>query len=234
MLTLLRTRPFPVRLLTNLTSYWTLDEASGARADSHGGISLTDNNTVTQTTGKIGNAAVFDAANSEYLSAADNATLRVFGTSWTIAFWFYPVAISGTQALVYKGPGTGSLVEYGIRLNGGNQFALIRGDGTTSTTVTTTNVAPPGQWSHGVAWFDLATNLSGVQLNNSAPVLGTGREVNGANLFAIGRSGAASSGYFTGRIDEVALWKRALNPTERAYLYNNGAGRSYAAIQATA
>ena len=62
-------------LPTNLIAYWKLDEASGTRNDSKGANHLTDNNTVTQAVGKVGNAAQFTLANSEYLSIADNADL---------------------------------------------------------------------------------------------------------------------------------------------------------------
>ncbi len=40
-------------LLDNLVSYYKLDEASGNRADSQGGLTLTDNNTVTQAVGQV-------------------------------------------------------------------------------------------------------------------------------------------------------------------------------------
>jgi len=44
-------------LTTSLVSWWDLDEASGARADSHGVNTLTDNNTVTSATGIVSASA---------------------------------------------------------------------------------------------------------------------------------------------------------------------------------
>src|SRR4051812_43478016 len=77
-------------LLTNLASYWKLEEASGTRADEIGSQTLTDNNTVTQAVGKLGNAAQFTAANSESLSHADSATLSLGADQdFTLGAWVY-------------------------------------------------------------------------------------------------------------------------------------------------
>lgn len=58
-----RTRGAVSPLLTSLIAHWKLDEASGTRNDSHGTNHLTDNNTVTTATAKLGtNAAQFTAA----------------------------------------------------------------------------------------------------------------------------------------------------------------------------
>ena len=54
----------------DLISWWSMDEESGERADSHGTMTLTDNATVLYDTGKVGNAADFEAGTSEYLSHA--------------------------------------------------------------------------------------------------------------------------------------------------------------------
>lgn len=78
-------------LLDGLVSYWKLEEANGARVDSvvASGNDLTDNNTVTQAVGVLGNAAQFTAANSESLSHADNASLGTGDIDFTVASWVY-------------------------------------------------------------------------------------------------------------------------------------------------
>ncbi len=82
--------PARADLLTDLKAHWKLNEASGARVDSHGSNDLTDNNTVTQVAGKIGNAAQFTAANSEWLSRGTDVDLGLGAdTDCTWAGWFY-------------------------------------------------------------------------------------------------------------------------------------------------
>ena len=103
-------------LLTNLQAWYTLDEASGTRADSSGnGNSLTDVNTVTQAAGKLTNAAQFTRANSERLTIADNTSLSMGDIDFTLCAWVYfdtlPVA-----GLISKWNGTSD--EYTIYYDG--------------------------------------------------------------------------------------------------------------------
>ena len=76
-------------LLTNLVSYWTLDEASGTRADSHGTNHLTPTNAPVGATGKIGNGCDFESSSAQYLSCASNPTLQTGDVDFTIAAWVY-------------------------------------------------------------------------------------------------------------------------------------------------
>jgi hypothetical protein len=65
----------------NYKGLWHLQEASGTRIDStRNGNNLTDNNTVTQGTGKIGYGADFESSNSEFLSVNDNSSIDITGS----------------------------------------------------------------------------------------------------------------------------------------------------------
>ena len=44
---------------TDMVGYWTLNETTGTRSDSHNSYDLTETGTVSYTTGKKGNCAVF-------------------------------------------------------------------------------------------------------------------------------------------------------------------------------
>ena len=55
-------------LSTGLLAFWKMAETSGTRYDeTANNEDLTDNNTVSYATGKVGNAADFEASNNEYL-----------------------------------------------------------------------------------------------------------------------------------------------------------------------
>ena len=85
-------------LLNGLVSWWDLDEASGTRFDSHTANDvndLTDNNTVTQATGKVGNAAQFTAANLEHLSKSSASNLGADDRDFTWAQWIYLDSLAG-------------------------------------------------------------------------------------------------------------------------------------------
>src|SRR3990167_7395409 len=114
---------------TGLISWWSLDEASGQRNDSHGSNHLTDNNTVLSAAGKVGNAADFEKSNSEFLSIADNPNLSTGDIDFTIAIWVKPETASFPILGKITNP---SPLEYSISRVGGTgafQF-LVSSNGT--------------------------------------------------------------------------------------------------------
>ncbi|MDA2917638.1 hypothetical protein MYX64_12505, partial [Nitrospinae bacterium AH_259_B05_G02_I21] len=94
--------PARAGLLTDLKAHWKLNEASGTRSDSHGSNDLTDNNTVGQAAGKIGNAADFIRVNSEYLSIADNADVSAGDVDITWALWVWLDDNTNSHSLIGK------------------------------------------------------------------------------------------------------------------------------------
>ena len=82
----LRYADLPAGLLTDLVSWWELDEVSGVRYDSHGSNDLTDNNTVgSANSGPRGTVARFVKANSEYLRS--DAFSQDLSAGWTASTW---------------------------------------------------------------------------------------------------------------------------------------------------
>src|SRR5439155_23130905 len=72
-------------LLNGLTVYYALSDTSDATG---GGLTLTNHNTVTFSAGKVGNAANFVSASSQYLSQADSAAFQMgASTDFTGAAW---------------------------------------------------------------------------------------------------------------------------------------------------
>jgi hypothetical protein len=87
----------------SLVAYWRLDEASGNATDTKGSSTLTDNNTVTSAAGKISTSRQFTAANSEFLSIADNAALSTGNIDFWIGGWIYNDSLSGQRMIASKG-----------------------------------------------------------------------------------------------------------------------------------
>ena len=218
--------------LTNLISYWKLDEASGTRVDSHGTNDLTDNNTVTQSAGKLGNAAQFVAANSEYLNRADNASLSMgAGVRMTLTAWVYADSLTGvdTHEIIGKRNAIDSL-EYSLRTDESDLFSFfVTSDGTVGTiTLVTAEALSTATWYFVVAWYD-GTNIN-LQVNNGTihSTAFSADIFDGTSEFDIGAVASLLPGWsWDGRIDSVGLWKRVLTADERAALYNAGAGTEY-------
>lgn len=216
-------------LLTGLVAYWKVEEASGTRNDAHGSNHLTDNNTVGSAAGKLGNAAQFVAANSEYLSIADNAGLSMgAGVRFTLAAWVYPDTTTAIQNIIAKRSSGAGSYEYFLRLDSTDARLYVSSDGSAIAFVATpTGIVAAGVWSLIFAWYDGA-NLN-IQVNNGTiyQTAYTADVFNGTAPFLIGSFDTGASEFWNGRIDEPAIWKRVLTADERSQLWNGGAGKSY-------
>lgn len=238
LLVLLLQQSFAIDLNNGLVSYWKLDEASGTRADSHGANTLTDNNTVTQGVGKISNAALFTAVNSEFLSAADSASLD-FTTAFTFSAWIYGDDLTVNAAIASKW-NYSSAGGWAIQLGSVN-VSIIRvfiasgptdgGDNWVDFDAGLTSDV----WHHVVVVYDgsqLAANrvklyVNGVNIASFASA-GTPADTlqNNAVALRIGDFQGLSR-FWQGRIDEVAMWNKVLTATEITRLYDSGDGEDY-------
>lgn len=215
-------------LTDSLISYWALEEASGNRADSHGANTLTDNNTVTQAVGKIGNAAQFTAANSESLSCADNADLSVGDIDFTFAAWVYLDDAATEREFISKGTIGIAGGEYRVEYSSTRMKFQIQDVAVTFKTTTDTTVIVAGTWYYVVAWHDATGDTVNIQVNNGSVISGATAGIiplDGTVTFRIGSGNGAR--YWNGRVDEVGFWKRLLTTQERTDLYNGGAGLAY-------
>jgi len=217
-------------LLVSLVSYWKLDEASGNAVDAHGTNHLTDVNTVTSNPGKVGTARQFVIANSEMLQVADNATLRTGDIDFTTAGWFYADAIPGNVALWGKDVDT-THRDYRLDINAaatGPRFILFTSSGGVAGIKETGTALATGTWYFVVAWHDSAANTISIQINDGTVFSAATTDIPGTSTaaFEIGAFGDAGA-YWSGRIDEVGIWKRVLTPAERTQLYAGGAGVTY-------
>ena len=205
----------------NLVGWWSLDETSGDRADSHGAFTMTDVNTVGSTTGVQSNAT--NHASGEYLTHA--AGLGLHGASFTVGAWIRADDLLRRHVLTEYNPPPN--YEFLLRVEGGGtvQFFLASA-GTHFFGVYATNhgAISTGTWYFVVAWHDDAANEIGVSVNDVSNTAGwTYTHVEGTGPFRIGET-------WTGRIDEAFAFNDVLTPAERTWLYNSGSGRAYSEV----
>lgn len=215
-------------LYDGLVAYWSLDETSGNRADSHGSNTLADNNTVGAAAALVNDGALFVKANTEYLSAIDSAPLAgVPGTSLTITAWVKPTT-NANHGIVGK-YATGN-AEYFLALETGRAaFSVNTPAGIATGIYAFTHVADT--WYFLIGEYNAATGASTVSVNlvAGAPVVRAGGVTPGTAQFRLGNSGL--TGYAANAlIDEVAIWHRVLTAEEKLYVYNGGLARSYGAL----
>lgn len=210
-------------ILSKLTSYWKLDEASGTRADSIGSTSLTANGTggVPSTTGILGNAPLFDSASNRYLSAADSAAISIGATSFEMCFWVNSSAsLAGSIEIVSKRN------EY-ICLIGAGKADIVTWHGGVIK-----NASKSWTWSTNTTYFismgfDSSGQINSIDVNNSGTrgTLSTGSNSVDDGIGTLAFGGRISVGYMSGWLDEVFFGiGRMLTAAERTALYNSGAG----------
>ncbi len=212
------------------------DEASGNRADSIGSNTFIDNATVTSTTGLQGLAAQFTAANSEYFSIADNATVSAGAGSLAIhchvqfdtlanmgiAGQFGPAGQYAYLLYLDHGGSPADRLHFYVSVDG---TALVEVGALTFGAVTT------GVWYDVCAWFDVTAGTISICINNGTvdSTSFTGPIFDSTASFYVGRW--SSGEYMDGRIDLLGLWKAGSGPPlssdDRTALYAAGAGVAY-------
>lgn len=223
--------------LDSIVEHWRLDEASGNRAGRHAGITLTDVNTVTQAAGKIGNAALFTAANSERLTAADSAALSTGNISYAWALWVYFVTVTGEQWLLGKLTGDTDR-EYVIRINaaasGRMEASMSTGGSPVNLVATNFGALSANTWYFVGLQYDAATDVLSIGVNdvwNTQSSVGGPSDSTGALYFG---SEVGTGKYLNARLDSATFWKRVLTAAEWTELYNGGNGLNYPFSQAAA
>lgn len=219
--------------LTNgLVAYWPLDTLSGVKTpDLVSAYDLTVNNMASSNVvpGKWGNALAFDAASSQYarrihnpgdpLPAYPRTNFTVSAwvkAPWTAGSWFFTESSTLNNNPAFC---LGQRNSYNDKLN-----TFVRID--SGTQVNDNRVSSTVVWDdnwHHVAWVQRAVGngakaelyIDGVRdslgLTVAYPV-----SVNNTALGAFAR--ATPGQFFTGLVDEVAIWERPLSPDEVALL----------------
>lgn len=213
------------QFIPDLVGYWrmeealwdgTVDEVVDSSGMGNHGVAV--NGVTTVAGGKIGRGGEFVAASSQYIDLGSPIIFAADGEPWTIATWSNPnPAITGTNdGWFAKGAGvapfarflTSSVLSY--RSSGGTYYTLA-------------DMIPDGGMHLWVLTCDASRVLKPYRdavakttknLDNSQfEIRGVGSLLNLANAF------------MEGIIDEVAIWNRALAPSEIEFLYRGGAGR---------
>jgi hypothetical protein len=197
-----------------------MNETSGTRSDSTGLNALTDNNTVAASAGKIGNAADFVAANTEFLSVIFSAGSLTGGDQdFTFSLWVKTSA-AVTSCIITDGPGDYALY---ISSAGAFRWEMFNFGWEAQSAVGFNN----GTWHHVICWHTASTGILSIAVDDGSAVNSgvVGSYASGTNFFIGANQGASE--WFTGSVDEIGRWSRVLTPAERTSLYNSGTGITY-------
>ena len=219
----------------DLVSWWALEEDSGDAADSHGTNHLTRSGTINNADAKQGKGINFQNIKGRYLSLANNASVNFGHEDFTIGCWFKPEALYEgdpedgdlPMPFIHKGnAGGATYYEYflGASLSKKVMLATIGGHIEWGSEMTT------GNWYFAVGWHVASENKSYLQVNNGSALSYTDTQGGGTtyNDIWFGRNlRVGDVAGIKGIVDEMFVYRRALNDDERSWLYNDGMGRAY-------
>jgi len=218
-----------IDLTTNLVSVWEFDETSGSTAyDAHGVNNGTINGpTVNQTSiSNLGTCYLFTTSNN-YVQVPDNSNLSFSNKQFTLNAWYkYETA---TGVLFYKSSASDDREYFLTSLS----FRIFsNGSSSIYNTINCTTDTGDGNWHMitGVAnGTIMKIYVDGVEENSTTL---TGTLINGPSDLFIGKYGGNTTS-IGGRVDQPAIWNRALNSDEIQALYNSGNGLAYASWEGT-
>jgi len=209
-----------------LVSYWPLDaDLLDAADDNHG---TEDGGVIPFEAGKFDNAINLNGSQNVLISGGDESEFDFTGGSMTVSVWCTAAAIDTSwQCLIAKGEGNG----WRVHRRGGDEppeFAWVGGTGETSSHGTPIIIGTdPETWHHVVGVTDGATGIvslyiDGVEVGTNEGAVLEDR----GNRMRIGDNPDAAGRGWNGKIDDVAIWARALSADEIAEIWDEGDGVS--------
>jgi len=206
-------------LPAGVLAYYKLEDAGDSSGN---GNNLTNNNSVTFVTGKVGNAASFNGSNCLSLAA----DLIEGQPAVTIAGWFNVNSWNGGDNYVLgqsTGDNSGMSIELigwnsgevaGVyTMNGGDHNAIFTSSGAIST----------GTWYFFAIRFDGTTFDFGINGSSLGTITTSGPLNNPSAPVQLGAD-RNTGGSLDGLLDEIGIWNRSLTDGEITELYNGGTG----------
>jgi prepilin-type N-terminal cleavage/methylation domain-containing protein len=217
-----------------LVGYWPMEEGVGTTTFDWSGNQNNGTWSGTQSgtsgyysPGKVGNwAGTFNG--SAYANTGNSSSTNVIGGDFTVSIWVMASSTATTKYIVERGSGPLSASDQGYLLyltaNSGGQwvFALWPGGGTGQISVAT--AANAGIWHLLTGVFKASTKTAYLYLDGTYVAQGTNAAYStpilSANSFVIGAAGDAHNNQWSGFIDDVRIYNRALSATEVQELYS--------------
>lgn len=223
-------------LFSNLSAFWKLEETSGTRLDeTENNNDLTDTNSVSYSSAKVGNGATFVSSSNQHLSIADNSTINLGSTDFSISLWVKFSALTNNGAndyigIISKGSG-GASYAFSMQYRPSNsQLQIQFYNGGTTYTLWASSF---GSFSTGV-WYHIITTYTNSSKATTLSVNGTQNSgtssiavVDSAYGLSLGRGYYSNTYNSSCTIDAVGLWKRVLTTNEKAKLFRLGHGNEY-------
>lgn len=232
-----------------LIAYWKMDDGLAAAfatvvADSQG----TNRATLVRNDGashwfegsaaKLGGSLKVEGTNA-FVAFPQTPDLDINTNKLTLSAWLWLPILPAQQAASFGAifdSTTDCYVLYLDKANNELRFKITTANGNAARPGIPANLLPTNQWIHVVGTYDgqayPASGRTVIYLNGVAVDAHLGTDggagtgltgnVKTGQIAAMGREGPSGGNYFTGFVDDVALWKRALAAAEIERLFTAG------------
>jgi hypothetical protein len=218
-------------IVDNIVTYYKLENVN----DSAGSSTLTNRGTTAFNTGKIDNAADTGASNStKNLYCSPQLTYAQIGSGFTFSFWANVTTSTSAQIVLRHVVNNGSLERgFYVQQTAGGKWLFSLFDGSGHDITSTTSVAT-STWVYITCVYTGSVQrlyINGVEEGTALTYTMSGYSRSTLSCFSLGAyqdtTGGGASNWYSGLIDEVGIWSRALTSTEITELYNSGSGLQY-------
>ncbi|HEY4036077.1 MAG TPA: LamG-like jellyroll fold domain-containing protein [Ktedonobacteraceae bacterium] len=210
----------------SLIGCWSFNEGSGASTlDMSGNGNRAQINGATWSTGRFGNGLSFDGSSN---TVDINRPIVDTSTSFTVSAWVLLSDLNKWYTAVSQDGNNvgGFYLQFTPRsdiLSGQFAFSLVNSDSTTGTTIrATSNFEPMAHvWYHLVGVYDARAAQSSLYVNGvlrSTQMVPATWNASGETVIGRAKWGKAAN-FWSGKIDDVRLYNRALSTADVANLY---------------
>ena len=206
-------------LTTNLQAFYKLSDLTDSSGNNK---TLINNGNVSFASGKLGNAAVFDAngVGGKYLATSVSGGL---GSGLTVSMWakLASTSVAGSLIQAVTGDTNGWFIGFDY---GSSRLAYLAGSGGWNVAELFGSPLSDNVWYHIVKRADASgvkIYIDGAEAGSWANTTWTSGPIE-LGHFAYHNGSRDES--WNGSIDAVGIWNRALSEAEVAELYNSGAG----------
>lgn len=219
--------PSTVIIEQNLHTWFRMDEATGTTASDSSGYSRNGslvNGVSPDYTGKVQAAMKFDGV-AGYIQA-QSSTDDFSTNGLTVTLWVYPVdnLENWARFIDYAVGSFSDNILFARNATSPDLTFEVYNGGNSGGKVTATGVIALKQWQHFAATMDASGNVTlyknGIAVTNGVTYVPNA--VGRTNNF-VGHSNMAPDGYYFGKIDDLRLYTRALDPAAIAALAAGGA-----------
>ena len=211
-------------LSDNIDAYYNFDETSGTNVNDEVGSNDGTHSagvTVNQT-GKIDKCILLAG---ESAPPVLDIPSDGYSTNWSFSLWIKKASGGdGASKRILEGEG-GSNPVFTFESTGATELTIYGGGGATQWD--TGWVPTDGTWYHVVYVMDTAgTDTQYLYINGSESATQNNTRTHTGNNWIVGNNSSGTR-TFSGNIDELGFWDRALTAAEASSLYNSGSGLAY-------